>query len=306
MNNEELPLVSIVTINFNSTSYTADLLKSLREVIYGNLEIFVVDNNSDVKPLELKEKYPEIQLILSNENLGFAGGNNLAIKKARGKYILLLNNDTEVEKDFLTPVIELMESNNSIGIVSSKILYYDFPDTIQYAGNDGINLYTGRGFTIGYNQKDSVKYSRVYKTGIAHGAMMMVREDVFKKVGLLPEQYFLYYEELDFCEHTKKAGYEIWYDGRSKIYHKESKSIGKLSPLKVYYITRNRLIFIRRNTKGWKKLFPLLFFYLVAFPKGIIRYFILLDFLILKSFIRGALWNVLNPNLNLSKNIINN
>lgn len=291
------PLISIVTINYNSTNFTKDFLKSLGHCTYKNIEIFVVDNASEEPPIILKDEFPHINLILSNENLGFAGGNNLAIKMAKGKYVFLLNNDTEVAANFLEPIVSLMESNTNIGIASSKLVYSENNNLIQFAGSYGINYYTGRAFAIGYKQKDTEKFSTSYKTQLAHGAAMLINTEVFKKVGLMAELYFLYYEEVDFCERVKREGYEIWYCGASKVFHKESMSIGKESALKVYYLTRNRMLFLRRNTFGKVKLFVTLYFYFIAVPKGIFKYFITFNFKLLIAFVKGAFWNIKNYNI---------
>jgi GT2 family glycosyltransferase len=117
------PLVSIVSVNYNQPEVTCEMLQSLRNVTYPNFETLIVDNGSPTKsPDIIRENYPEVQLIISEKNLGFAGGNNIALKQAKGDYVLLLNNDTEVKPDFLDSLVELMESDKTIGIVSSKIL----------------------------------------------------------------------------------------------------------------------------------------------------------------------------------------
>ncbi len=285
------PLVSLITVNYNGNAVTSDFLQSITAISYKNIEVFVVDNHSKESPDTLKEKFPFIHLIKSPKNEGFAAGNNLAIKQAKGKYLFLLNNDTEVKPDFLEPIVSLMEINPKIGIASSKLLYYSEPDTIQYAGHGGINYYTGRGFSIGFGEKNNDSYHVNYRTQMGHGAAMLINRAVIDKIGLLAELYFLYYEEMDFCERAKKAGFEIWYCGSSEVFHKESISTGKNSPLKTYYLTRNRLIFTRRNAKGLQKLIALLFFMFLAFPKGIVQYALKGEVALLKAFVRGTLWN---------------
>lgn len=286
------PLVSIITVNYNGAIYTEAFLLSLREITYKNIEIFVVDNASPQPITYLKPKFPEAIFIESIENLGFAGGNNLAMQVAKGKYFFLLNNDTELEPGFLEPIVALMESNNNIGIASSKLVYFSQPDTLQFAGSLGINMYTGRGFAIGHNEKDKPEFNQTYQTQLAHGAAMIISRKVVEKIGLMADLYFLYYEETDFCERVKRAGFEIWYCGASKVFHKESMSVGKSSPMKIYYLTRNRVIFTRRNTKGVQKLGAMLFFYFLSFPKGIFKYLWQKEFKLLHAFVKGALWNL--------------
>jgi GT2 family glycosyltransferase len=291
------PLISIITVNYNGLIYTRDFLNSLQHISYPNIEIFVVDNASSEPIKELKESFPSVNFIESNENLGFAGGNNLAIQQAKGEYCFLLNNDTEVAPDFLEPIVNLMEMNPLIGVCSSKLVYYDNPSILQFAGSGGINPYTGRGFAIGYNETDRTAFNESYKTELAHGAAMLIRKSTLAKTGLMAELFFLYYEETDFCERVKKAGFEIWYCGASKVLHKESMSVGKDSPLKTYYLTRNRIIYTRRNTTGMQKIAALSFFYLISFPKGILKFVAQGDIKLLHSFIKGACWNLINHNI---------
>lgn len=287
----ELPLVSIITVNYNGTEITDQFLNSLLQISYKNIEVFVVDNASKVLPDELKIKYPFIKLIKSKTNVGFAAGNNLGMRAAKGKYFFLLNNDTEVAPNFLEPIVELMETNENIGIASSKLLYYSKPNTIQYAGHSGINVYTGRGFVVGYLNANSEKYNTSYKTELAHGAAMMISRKALNKIGLMAELFFLYYEEIDFCERVKQAGFEIWYCGHSVVYHKESMSTGKSSPLKTYYLTRNRLIYSRRNTKAFQHYACVLFFLFISFPKGVLELFFKGEFTLLSAFTRGVIWH---------------
>jgi len=303
---DNLPLVSIITVNFNGNEITDLFLKSISEITYKNIEVFVVDNNSTISPDILKQKFPTINLIKSFNNVGFAAGNNLAIRKSKGKYCFLLNNDTEVMHDFLEPIIGLMEGNKNIGIASSKLLYYSNPDTIQYAGHNGINFYTGRGFGLGYMEKDLGQYNSSYQTQLGHGAAMLINREAIEKVGLMAELFFLYYEEIDFCERVKNVGFQIWYCGQSTVYHKESITTGKSSPLKTYYLTRNRLIYTKRNTTGFQHYACIIFFMLVAFPKGALQFLFKKEFKLLKAFLRGVFWNFKGLNIYKNEGIIYN
>ena len=130
------PLVSIITINFDHSEVTCQLLSSLRKITYPRVEIIVVDNASpNDDPSVIKMNFPEITFIQSPVNLGFAGGNNLGIRNSKGKYIMLLNNDTEVEPGFLEPLVKRLESNTQIGAVSPQIAFFHQPDLFQFAGS---------------------------------------------------------------------------------------------------------------------------------------------------------------------------
>ncbi len=287
------PLVSVISVIYNQVDVTCAMLESLRKVTYPAVEVFIVDNAS---PLEdssvIKERFPEVNLIKSPVNLGFAGGNNLAVKQAKGKYVLFLNNDTEVEPGFLEPLVELFERNNNAGVASPKIIYYNTDNLIQYAGCTGISPWTGRGSAIGSKQKDSGQYNDLRVTDLANGAAMMVPMEVIRLTGLMPEQYFLYYEEHDWCEMIKRAGFTCHYVGTSTIYHKESVSVGKGSVLKTYYLNRNRLLYMRRNLEGWQQLVSILFFVLVAIPKNSLVFGLHRQWQHLKALWRGLGWHL--------------
>ena len=243
-------------------------------------------------PYIIKEKFPEVQLIISEKNLGFAGGNNIALKEAKGDYVLLLNNDTEVKPDFLDSLVELMESDKKIGIVSSKILFFYEDNTIQYAGASPINLITSRGSHYGYKEIDNGQFNKAVETSYPHGACMMIRKSVLEELGLLYEGYFLYYEELDFAERVKQAGYKIYFQPNSSILHKESISTGKNSPLKTYYMNRNRLLFVRRNNSGITLLLAAIYFFVISLPKNTVKYLFNKEHL--SALYRGVLWNIRN------------
>lgn len=288
------PLVSIVTINYNGVGVTSELLRSLQKINYPHTEVIVVDNASREDPSVLKELFPEIILVRNKENLGFAGGNNEGFKVAKGDYLLMLNNDTEVEPDFLEPLLAKMESDPGIGAVSPKLIYYGTDGIIQYAGSSIISPYTGRSSFIGQHQKDEGQFNCCSQTNYAHGAAMMISRKVIKEIGMMADLYFLYYEEFDFCERIKEAGYTIWYVGDSVVYHKESMTVGKENPLKTYYMTRNRLVFMRRNVKGFQFMISFLFFTFVAIPKHTLNYLIRWRLDLLKAFIQGYTWNLYN------------
>lgn len=287
------PLVSIITVNYNQRGVTLDLLKTLRNVSYPNLEVIVVDNGSPTDdPKVMKEQYPEINLILSEDNLGFAGGNNLGIRASKGDYLFFVNNDTEVTEGLIEPLVDLLENDHLIGMVSPKIKFHWNPDLIQYAGFTKMNPYTIRNSIIGFHQPDNGDYNELKETEAAHGAAMMVPRRVIKEVGLMPEVYFLYYEEHDWAEMIKRAGYKIFYQPKSEILHKESISTGKGSPFKTYYINRGRLLFTRRNIKGPKRILSFLFQHFVSLPKNVLVFLLKGQFKHLTSYLKAYAWNL--------------
>ena len=285
------PLVSIVSVNYNTDEVTAELLQSLQHITYPNFEIIIVDNASSTDAGYLALQFPEIKFIQNTKNEGFAGGNNRGIERASGEIVLLLNNDTEVAPDFIEPIVALFEADKAIGIISPKIHYYHSAGTIQYAGGEAINLLTARGKFIGTGEDDKGQYDQAHQTHLAHGAAMAIHRRVFYAIGLLPEMYFLYYEELDFCEHAQRDGFNIWYQPQSLVYHKESMSVGKISALKVYYQNRNRLLFIRRNVFGIIGWISRLFFTFVSAPAGIAKFILQRKPQFAREIWKGLLWN---------------
>ncbi len=291
MNNYINPLVSIISVNYNTDAVTVEMLRSLQHITYPNVEVIVIDNASAVDAGYLAADFPAITFIQNEKNEGFAGGNNRGIAIAKGEIILLLNNDTEVQPSFLEPIVKLFNTCENIGIISPKILYYQSPKTIQYAGGAPINSFTARGKFVGTGETDNGQYNVAHQTHLAHGAAMAIRKTVFDEVGMLPEDYFLYYEELDFSEHAQRAGFTIWYQPASVVYHKESMSVGKTNPLKIYYQNRNRLLFIRRNTFGIKGIISRLFFIAISTPVALLKYVLQGKWDFAGKIWQGLIWN---------------
>jgi GT2 family glycosyltransferase len=266
---KRFPLVSIITVNYNQAEVTCALIESLNKITYPNFEIIVIDNASPTDdPSIIKKRYPNVIFIQNPINYGFAAGNNFGLMRARGDYVLLLNNDIEVAKDFLEPLVDKLQQNINIGAVSPKIRYYYQPDTIQYAGFTAMNFVTMRNFAIGHREVDKGQYNCDTETFYAHGAAMLVPIEVVKEVGLMSYIFFLYYEEADWCERIKKANYAIHFVHNSTVFHKESVSTGRLSDLKIYYLNRNRLVFMRRNVHGKQFYLGVLYQVFIAIPKN--------------------------------------
>ena len=290
---EKYPLVSIITINYNESAVTLEMLQSLKGLTYPNVEVILVDNASpNDNPDVIKQQFPEVNLIKSKKNLGFAGGNNLGVKAAKGEYLLFINNDTIVPEGFIEPLVRTLQKDTTIGMVSPKIKFHWNPELIQYAGYTPMSHWTIRNNSIGYHQKDDGRFDEARETASVHGAAMMVPKTVLDKVGMMTEIYFLYYEEHDWAEMVKKAGYKIYYQPKSYILHKESVSTGKFSPLKTYYISRNRILFARRNFKPLQLVISLFFQFFISIPKNSLQFLIKKEFQHLKAFWSAISWNL--------------
>lgn len=252
------------------------------------MEVIVVDNASNQDEASIiSEKYPHIKVIRSRKNLGFAGGNNLGIKEARGKYILLINNDTYFKEFNTDALIEKLESSDKIGIVCPKLRFAWGSNPIQFAGYTSLSNITVRNQAMGFGEEDNGQYNTAHPTPYAHGAAMLIKREALEIVGLMPECYFLYYEEIDWSMMFTRAGYEIWYDPACTVYHKESQTTGQNSPLRTYYITRNRLLLVKRNYKGINKYLSYIYLICIVGLRDILKYTFTRQTGLLKAVLKG-------------------
>lgn len=289
------PLVSIITVNYNTPEVTEAMLRSLSLLTYPNWEVIVVDNASPkYSSAYLVKDYPFMKHISAPVNTGFAGGNNMALHFAKGEYVFLLNNDTEVTPGLVTELVSYLQQHPECGIACPKIKYYDLPDTIQYAGTIGLHPLTSRSHNIGYLEKDNGQFDDIRKTDLPNGAAMMIPTPLLKKVGEMSEMFFLYYEELDWAARFKQAGYEIHYVGTASVFHKESVSTGKNSAFKTFYLYRNRLLYIRRNYKGWRWLIAASFFIFISTPVHMVKHALKGEWDHTRSIARALGWNFRN------------
>jgi GT2 family glycosyltransferase len=288
------PLISIITLNYNQPAVTCEFLESTRQLNYSNYEILVCDMASSMDPTGIINagNYPKTKVLRSNKNLGFAGGNNWGMRRAKGDFVFIVNNDTEITPDLLHALLQPFYNDGTIGVTSPKIKFFYQPSIIQYAGFNPMNHFTGRTSTIGEMEPDNGQHDTPGQTSGAHGCAMMVKKEVIDKVGMFPEKFFLYYEEWDWSARIRKAGYKIWYTANATIYHKESMSVGKKNPMKVFYHTRNRILYMRRNTKWYQQLVFFLFFLVFVIPRYVVGYLRKGEYDQLKNFFKGAVWNL--------------
>ena len=248
----------------------------------------MVDNASKKDETSaISEKYPQVKVIRSPQNLGFAGGNNLGIKASKGKYILLINNDTYFKEYNIDALIKRLENSDKIGIVCPKLKFSWGNHPIQFAGYTPLSKITVRNQAIGFGEEDHDQYDTALPPPYAHGAAMLIKREAVKKVGLMPECYFLYYEELDWSMMFTRSGYEIWYDPACTVYHKESRATGQHSPLRTYYIVRNRLLLVKRNWRGVTKFLAYAYLLGAVGLRDVIRNSITGKWDILKATLKG-------------------
>ena len=283
-------LLSIITINYNGLKDTCELIGTL-PLEDKSIEVIVIDNASaQDEATIIKERFPQVKVIRSKENLGFAGGNNLGIKAAQGKYLFFLNNDILLKpqvSDF-RPLIARLKSSPKIGIVCPKIKFSWGNQLIQFASYTPLSPITMRNKAIGCGEVDHGQFDTPHPTPYAHGAAMMIKREVIEKAGLMPECYFLYYEELDWSMMIRHAGYEIWYEPTCTVFHKESQTTGQNSPLRTYYITRNRLLFAQRNQQDMTKYITYLYLIGIVTIRDLLKYSFQQRWDLVRATIRGV------------------
>lgn len=254
------PLISIIILNFNGLSDTFKCIQSIEKTIYQNYELLLVDNGSENNEgKKLKNRYSKkYKVTLLKNNLGFTGGNNRVLNRVKGKYIILLNNDTIVTPNWIEPLITLLEKDRSIAVVQPKIKMLQKQAYFDYAGAAGgfIDNY-GYPFTKGRifetKEKDTGQYNKEGVIFWASGAACIIRRSIIKRVGgLFDPIYFNYMEEIDFCWRVWKTGYKVYYCPDSVVYHKGAASAGKDLFKKRYWEHRNNLILLYKNLNNYE------------------------------------------------------
>lgn len=223
------PRVAIIVVNWNRRDDTLYCLESLSHLRYPNYRIILVDNAStDGSAEAVRGRFPDVKIIEADQNLRFAGGNNLGLKNALSKaddFSLLLNNDTAADPDFLNHLIEAAESGKRIGLVAPKILYHDRPDVIWFAG--GV-LKPAWGYVrhFGLRQLDDGRFDQRREVSFLTGCCLLIHKEVIDEIGLLDENFYLYSEDADYCLRALGVGFKLIYEPKARIYHKVSSSTG--------------------------------------------------------------------------------
>lgn len=250
---EPFPKVYAITLNWNGKDDTLELLDSLRRLDYPNHQVLVVDNGSEDDSVEaIGRMFPDVTVIENGRNLGYADGFNVGLEYAyrRGAdYFLVLNNDTMIDSSAMMELVKVAEMDDDVGFVSGKVYLYDEPDTLQTVGRryDPMIL---AGRHVGDGEVDVGQYDEVRDYEFMDDVYLLVRRKVYEELGGYDPNFFLYYEETDWCARVRRAGYRIVYAPGAKIWHKGN--IGgpstSRSPERHYFMTRNRVIFLARNT----------------------------------------------------------
>ena len=260
----EKPSVTVIVLNWNGKDLTIECLESLKQVNYSNFNILVVDNGSTDGSVELlKEKFPEVSILVLEKNLGYASGNNRgfdSLKPDQPEFVIFLNNDTIVDKNFIDPLVKQLLNHKKASQTVPKIYYENDPKLIWYAGGI-VNLWTGSIYHLGIRQYDGPAYSKTHKTKYATGCCFCMRYEEFKEFGGFDETFPMYSEDVDLSLWIRAAGKQVWFVPDSKIWHKVSASLGgEFSFGKIVRKARGIFLLIKKhaNVVQWLTLIVLL------------------------------------------------
>jgi GT2 family glycosyltransferase len=282
------PNYEVIVVDNGSKNESIEKIKKYcRDKICTNSKLIQNPSEQNNKPIEIIEyTKKELELVKKREtknqsfsrklimiknekNMGFAEGNNIAMRYAlkalNPDYILLLNNDTVVDKEFLNEALDVAKSDEKIGIVGPKVYYYCLKgrkDIINFAGGK-LDMWKGHAYHIGWNEADKGQYDKIQKVDYVEGSALLVKRDVIEKIGLIDKNYFAYWEEIDFCTRAYNEGYYSVYVPRSKIWHKISSSVKNTT--KIYYITRNKFLFMKKYSNNIQYLSFFIYFFFFQF-----------------------------------------
>ncbi len=288
------PKVAIIILNWNRKDDTIECLESIKQITYPNYWVLLVDNGSTDGSVEyFKTRYHNIEIIENKNNVGYAEGNNIGIRTAINNgadYVLLLNNDTVVDPDFLDELVKVVQSDPRIGFAGPKVYYYDYnrkKDIINFAGGK-LDIWKGRTYHIGLNEVDNGQFNEIKEVDYVEGSCILLRKEVIKKIGLFDPVYFAYWEDNDLCMRGYRAGYISIFVPGAKIWHKISAS--NINRNKIYFLTRNQFWFVKRYAT-WNQyiLFLLYFFFFELWFTGGIIVLYHKDLRSLKSFLKAMI-----------------
>jgi GT2 family glycosyltransferase len=257
--NRELtgPRVSIIVVTLNDYEVSRECLLSLAALKYRNYEVVLVDNGScDDSARRLALDFPEVRLLRSDTNLGFAGGNNLGMRDALARgadYLLLLNNDTIVDPEFLVQLITVAEADPRVGLLNPKIYFSDPPDRLWFAGG-AYRRWWSFPKMVGVHCRDKGQYDQIHEIPFTTGCALLVRASLVREIGMLDEVFFLGFEDLDWTRRAAEAGFTAMYVPQARIWHRSSfltkRELGK--PAKDFYAFRNCILMARKHPPGWQ------------------------------------------------------
>lgn len=261
--------VAVVILNWNGQKFLEQFLPSVIRYSSEDAEVIVADNGSTDESIKvLKQKFPKVRIVELTENKGFTGGYNAALKQVDADYYVLLNSDIEVTKDWIKPIIGLMERDTTIAACQPKIISFDDKSRFEYAGAAGgyidwLGYPFCRGRIFEETEQDKGQYNDECEVFWATGACMFVRPSVFHNVGGFDEHFFAHMEEIDLCWRMKNLGHKVYYSPHSTVYHVGGGTLGKENPQKTFLNFRNNLYLLLKNLPLERMIFVLILRFLM-------------------------------------------
>ncbi len=289
-------LVSIIIVSWNARENLEECLSSLLKISYKNYEVILVDNGSKDNSVKfIKRNFPIVKIIESGKNLGFAGGNNLGLEKAQGEYVLFLNNDTIVTKDFLYKLVEFMEKREDVGIIQPKILFHRPGTDLHHKINSIGSFLLSSGFLyhLSYGRKDKL-IKEPYEIFSAYGACFLARKSLLRKIGLFDDRYFAYFEETDLCHRTWLSGLKVMILPDVFIYHKGAKTAQKLPSAFIQFHSFKNRIYTYLKNLDLKNLIKIFIPHLLVCEISSILYLIFGKPSYAFAIQKAILWNIFN------------
>lgn len=282
-----------ITLNWNGLLHTLQCLRSLKKSKIP-VDKIVVDNFSQDDSVKYIEKYfPEVNIVKNSNNLGYSKGYNSGIKKALDgdyEFFIIHNNDVVIHSEAIQALVKQAQKVPEVGVISGKVYHYNDSKRFQYVGGRSKNSNGLLGSPIGANEIDRGQFDYTFELENADDVLMLVKREVIEKVGMYSPKFFLYFEETDWCERIKRAGYKLQYIPDSIVWHKGSVSTGGgINPVKLFWYTRNSYVFAKRNLH-----FSLCFNFLLnallsKFPVQLISYIVKNRLNLLLPLIKGHL-----------------
>ena len=288
------PLISIITLNWNQTDITCQFLESTRNLNYKNYEILVCDIGSAVDPTPQisRGNYPNTRVLKADAYSRSANDISWAVAQAKGDFILLINNNTVVTENVLDDLLSPFLSDDFLGAASPKIRSFHRPSIIQYAGYKRTNIITGRNSIIGEEKEDKGQFDKpTYTHGAYSGAMMLKKSMIEQNNDVLVQNFFICFDDSEVSARILKKGYKILYQPKAVVYSKDAMITDQKSAIKVYYSTRNRILFMRKNASAVQLFVFLTVFIFLGIPITTLKFLIKRQFTHLQSFFKAIYWN---------------
>lgn len=292
----DYPKVYAITLSYNRKEDTIECIESLKKMKYPNFKILVVENGSTDDSLQaIKNQFPDISVIEIKNNVGYARGFNTGLKYAYengAEYFLILNNDTVVDPYVLNALVRVAERDDSVGFVSGKVYFYDQPEKLQTVGRRSHPILLVHEL-VGREEHDHGQYDEMKEYDFLDDIFLLVRKRAYEDTGGYDPNFFLYYEETDWCARVRRAGYKLVYTPEAKIWHKHGKTTGGDNSVTfVYYTARNQILFMRRNSPPGH--FVRYLRYLTArSPRRMARWVKHRRFDLLSAYVRGIISGIL-------------